>query len=355
MSDDRHGQSVAGPGGATLFWGVFWGTIVVFALLYVFAQIQATRFSTDEQGRVLVSEAFFRDWSAALPEFLSDMTQEIDVAGGEIDQVIARRMDEVFEPVYGQIPVFLDFHYSLIGEYTELASAVSQQAGAELTRILFTEVGFDRRLSDGVAAIGNEGDAILSDVLIKLRRDLQERFALDESEVEILSGVVTLTMADAQKRFGGSDLMLKGAGAAVGAGAVAAVVAKTVGQKMTAKLMVKAAGKTAVKTAGIGGGSATGAAIGLVCGPAAWICVPVAAVAAGTAAWLATDKVVIEADEYLNRESFEAQIRAAIDDEKVRIGAKLSQIYQQRLGVILKDNEVKLKDIKTRELIEGGL
>lgn len=339
---------------ARLFWVVFWATIVILALLYVYAQLQVARMAQDQQGRVMVSEAFFDDWKRALPDLFAGMSLEFDTADSEIEQRVSERIDVAFAPVYAQIPVFLDFHYSVIGEYTELATALGGELGGELQRILFTEIGFDERMEAAMDGIREDGDAVFATLMSRLRQQLQQRFDLDEVELGLLSTVVTLSSEDAMKRFGSSELLMKGAGTVVGVGAVAAVVAKTVGKKLSAKLATKVAGKTAIKAAGFGSGAASGATAGLLCGPAAWVCSPVAAVAVGTAFWLATDKLVVEADEYLNRDTFEAEMRLAIDEEKQRIKLGLVRAWQQHLQAVLQDNKLRLQGVTTRELIEAG-
>jgi hypothetical protein len=333
---------------------MFWGTIVVLALLYGYAQLKVARLALDGQGRVIVSERFYRELQQALPEVFGDMREALDAASGAMEQVISDRIDAAFAAVYDRVPTFLDFHYSVVGEYTELSAALTDAPGAELERILFTESGFQRHLDGQLAAIAAAGDRILGDTLEEMSRGLQERLALDGAETALLSGAVTLTIDDAMQRFGPGELMIKGAGAAIGAGAAAAAIAKTLGTKLGAKLAAKTAGKTALKASGAGGGAASGALAGLLCGPAAWVCAPVAAVAAGAAAWLATDKVVIEVDEYLHREWLEGELRAAIDAERDRIKALLVDLYRQRLQRLLEHNETQLKGIRTRELIERG-
>ena len=354
MSADNGKQASGAVTPARLFWAVFWATIVIMALLYVYARLQVARMATDQLGRVMVSEEFFADWKRALPEVLAGMELEFDAADSEIEQRVSERIDAVFAPVYGQIPAFLDFHYSVIGEYTELATALSGELGSELQRILFTEIGFDQRLHSAMAAIGEDGDAVLGALMARIRQQLQQRLELDEIELGLLSSVATLSSDDAMRRFGGGDLIIKGAGAMVGAGVVAALLLKTVGKKLSAKLAIKVAGKTAAKVAGFGAGAASGATAGLLCGPAAWVCAPLAAVALGTVFWLATDKVVVEVDEYLHRETFAAELRLVIDEEKQRVKQTLAGMWQQHLQTILEDNKLQLEGITTRELIEAG-
>ena len=278
------------------------------------------------------------------------------MAGAKTDQIVTERIDTAFAPVYERIPVFLDFHYSVIGEYAELTAAVANEAGSELKRILFDEVDFDQRLKGAVATIQSESDTVLSTALTRINDDVREKLDLTSTDLALLGKVVTLSIEDAGKRFNGGELMLKSAGAMAGAGAVAAVMTKTVGKKIASKIAAKAAAKTAVKAAtGATGGAASGAAAGMICGPLAWVCVPVGGVAGAVTFWLVTDKVIIEVDEYFNKETFEAELRTLIDEEKARLSADISRLYQTRIHEILTDNETRLREITTRQLIEQGV
>ncbi len=338
----------------TLFWSVFWGTLVILAVLYVYANLKMAKLSMDDQGRVMVSERFYQEWQQTLPQIFVDMGLELDTAGQETERVISEHVDTAFAPVYQRIPAFLDFHYSLVGEYTELAAALADEAGADLKRILFDDVDFDHRLEDGIASIQRESDAILTAALESINATIRDKLDLNPSELVVLSSVVTLSMEDAMKRFEGGELMLKSAGAAAGAGAVAVVMTKTISKKMATKLAVKATTKAAVKAAGAGGGAATGAAAGVLCGPLAWICVPVGGLVSAVTFWVLTDKAIIEVDEHLNRETFEGEIRTAIDAEKARIKTQLSDLHKNRIQAILEDNEARLRQISTQQLIEEG-
>lgn len=351
----EHKQTVAGLPIKKLFWSAFWSTILIFVAFYVYANLKLARLSEDPQGRVLVSERFYEEWRQVLPEVFVDMGDELDIAGAKTEQIVAKRIDTAFAPVYQQIPLFLDFHYSVIGEYTELTAAVAGGAGVELKRILFDEVDFDQRLQGAIASIQSESDTVLSSALTKINDGVREKLDLAPSELALLGKVVTLSMDDAAQRFNGGELMLKSAGAMVGAGAVAAIMTKTIGKKIASKLAAKAAAKTAAKAAtGVGGGAATGAAAGMLCGPLAWVCAPVGGVAGAVTFWLATDKAIIEVDEYFNKETFEAELRAIIDEEKARLSAEIGALYQARISEILTDNEIRLREITTRQLIDQG-
>lgn len=337
----------------TLFWSIFWSTIIILAALYGYANLKLAKLSQDDQGRVLVTQRYYDEWRQTLPEVFVGMGAELDSAGNQTEDIIAEKIDNAFAPVYDRIPVFLKFHYSVVGEYLELSAALSDDAGAELKRILFDEVDFEKNLNSALNSIQSESDAVLSTALARINDEVQAKLDLDETELALLSGVVTLTIDDATKRFEGGELMLKSAGAMAGAGAMAAVMTKTIGKKIAAKVAAKATAKTAVKAAtGVGGGAASGAAAGAVCGPLVWVCAPVGGVVGAVAFWLVTDKAIIEVDEYLNHESFEAELRTVVDDEKAQMKMKLIGLYQNRIQAILDQNKTTLRGITTRQLIK---
>jgi hypothetical protein len=356
MSRAQQGMEPPATTPRQFFWVMFWATILILALLYLYAEFKVqgkiARLAPGVDGRVLVSEDFYREWTTALPEVFSEIQPAFDSAIGEMEQRISTHVDAAFQPVYARLPDFLDFHYSVVGEYTELAAALYDRIGSDLERILFTETGFEQHLVEAMAAISSDGESLLGDLLVQMHQKLTDRFDLDEAELGLVSSVATLTLEDAGKRFGTGEMMLKGASAAIGGGAVAAALAKTVSTKAATKLGAKVAGKTAIKAAGAGGSAAGAAAAGLLCGPAAWICAPVGGVAAAVAAWFATDKIVIEVDEYLHRESFELEIRAAIDAERDRLKGQLTALYRDRFQQVFEDNRVRFNEMTTREVIE---
>jgi len=65
----------------------------------------------------------------------------------DIDSVL----EDVYLPVYKAIPPYADFHYSVLGEYTELTEAARGQMSEALYERLFN--GFEERLSGAVGLL----------------------------------------------------------------------------------------------------------------------------------------------------------------------------------------------------------
>ena len=339
------------------FWVAFWSTLLILLLLYLYVQAKVQLVyevpPSPEASPPALSQTYLEKLQQVVPEVFREVRGDLDVAVAEIDALVSERVDAAFAPVYRAIPDFLDFHYSLLGEYAELAAAASDDIGRDLQRILFEDTDFETGFQHRLVEITHGADAIESEFFRLLRRRLHERMADHPApQPEKLTELADIVMQDTRQRFGTGDLVLKGTGALVGGGAVATALAKTVGAKAATKLAAKAAGKTAIKATGVGGSATAGAAAGLLCGPAAWICAPVGGAAAAVAAWFATDKVVLEVDEYFNRDAFEAEVRGAIDTERLRVRDTLRSSYHARLHAMVSFNESRLRDMTTRELIE---
>ena len=126
--------------------------------------------------------------------------------------------------------------------------------------------------------------------------------------------------------------LLSALGARAGVQA-ARLLSRQIARRLLVNLGRKTAAKTAARTTGIGGGAAAGAGAGAVLGP---VGAAGGAVIGAVGSWLLFDFVVIELDELLNREAFEAELRLHIDAEKAALKAQiLTQIAERRAELSL--------------------
>lgn len=333
--------------------GLFWAFVLGLLLVAVAITVGLV-FKADirERPEAPAKTPFYERLEVALPEVFRGLDVDVETARADMDSTVSREVDRAFEPIYARIPVFLDHHYSVVGEYIELAAAASDLIDSRLQRILIEESGFEQRVEQALAKIAAANLQHVERLLTRLRQRLQDELELSDPQLLVLSDLARLTLDDAVARFEDTALALKGVGAAVGGGAVGAALAKTVGTKAVAKLAAKTAGKTALKSAGAGGSASAGAGIGLLCGPAAWICAPLGAIGGAAIGWLAVDKVVVEADELLNRDEFEAEISALLDAERQRVKAELLEHYQRGIDEVLKSAERSLEEVVRSPLKE---
>ena len=236
----------------------------------------------------------------------------------ETNQAIEERVDMAFAPVYERIPGFLDRHYSIIGQYIELAHGVRGKLEEAFESWLYA--GFAERVvtaEKAVAAVMNKEMRTKIEDLIRRESDT----ALPGLKLTY-KHMLEMRVADTVERFSVSALPTAAGATVVGTGGA---VAGAVGAKVVAKNMASATLKTLAKVgSGIfakSAGVATGAAIGSFLGPIGAV---FGGVIGGGAAWLAFDGTVVNIAEYLNRDDFQRRLTKMVDEHKARVKSHLS-------------------------------
>jgi hypothetical protein len=304
----------------------FWTTIILIAggtLTLLLVALLQTYEVPEAQGQVLQTPSFDPQIPDEI-EIPGTVLQRMFVAGfSEAAGITIPRIDDIldkaFDPVYAAIPTYVDFHYSVRGQYTELFGASGIIESAIQTRVFS---GFDERLNDAM----NEIDQIFSQ---EFNRSVQEQL---EAEIPVawrgaqMSSITEAAISDAQYRIR-YTLPVGGLVATTG-GFASATLATAIAAKIATKVAAKTALGLAVKSTGIGGGAATGAAIGAVLGP---VGAGVGGAIGGAVAWIAVDSAIIRLDKAFNREEFEADLRMMIDEERNNLHATLEQAVQQKV------------------------
>jgi hypothetical protein len=215
--------------------------------------------------------------------------------------------------------LYADFHYSVLGEYAELSELALSEMGAQLREKLFD--GLEERLTTAAERLDGDFTRAFGDELG--RRVDAER---PEGAPEISLGPLTdAAVRDTIGRVAVTVPLASVAATAAGSGAL-----KVATVAMAKKLSVKIAGKAAAKGVGKGaaaiGGAGTGAALCAPTGPVAVLCGAVG----GVVAWFATDALVVNIDEYFNRDEFEQELRALIDADKADKKRQLEAALEQK-------------------------
>jgi hypothetical protein len=331
------------------FWPFFWITLLALLGVYLYAELKVGKLSTNAQGRLTLAPHAVPRWDSIIGAILARHDIRLnETTFGEIDALIDTEIDKAFEPVYGQITKLADFHYSVAGEYTELGAAAMGNLADTVGRILFREVELEKRLEAGIGKVFAVSSESISDSMRHLNRELGSRMELTPEEMQLLAPALELTLEDMEARFGESSLALRGAGAAGGA-AAGGLAAKATGKKVAGKLAGKATIKAGVTAAKIIGGGAAGAAAGSV---VPGVGTALGGVIGAVSVWLATDKLLVEADEYLHREKFEADMAALIDSEKARIKDELRDGYGAYLSNLADLTRERLEGLRPVDLID---
>ena len=318
---------------------IFWLFIAIFALFWLILQGKAyiNTHKNDKDQNILVgkSEPVLKTITKTIIEIVDDnkiirdnlensetlklLKENQNLKISNLNETIEYKVNQAFAPVYNNIDTFLDFHYSVIGEYTELVGAATNEISNTIKDKLFGEA-FDNNLEQvkgqvnqkyietlkehfnqiDTLATKNINKTLNSQIFSRLNDDIQQRTSVQIIKFGSIIGTATTVKI------------------------IGAVTAKIIAKTAT-KLVTKSVIKTAAKTAA----STTAATAGLSCGPFAWICAPVAA----TVAWFGTDAIVVSADEYMNRDEFKQDITTMLDNQKQELLDKMKFLYSEQFRI----------------------
>ncbi|HSO79181.1 MAG TPA: hypothetical protein VLQ88_03260, partial [Chromatiaceae bacterium] len=334
------------PGGSEgTFTRAFVYTILILAIPYLYA---TSRLAHLDPARLAADARQAVDWidpcrpdpaaRAALLAALSDDLHRARVQATEsADRRIDAELDALFARIAPGVDAYLDWYFTVIGEYERLAALATggfvDLMGQQLEQHLFVDTGFAGQLEALDDAIRQDSARALADAGGRLEQLAGARSAdhpcgLSGLDLEAFSTAALFTPA-----LGDLDRDAVRAATAAGGGAAAgALAAKTLakqtGAAVAAKLAVKKGFQTAAglagKVAAKKGGSillsaAGGAALCSPSGPAAVVC----GIVAGTLTWLAVDKAMIEIDEARLREQMRAEILQALEEQRPALALAL--------------------------------
>ena len=310
----------------------FWGTIVLLLVITVSLELLATW----QAGRQGVENGN----GSSVDQTGTNATQVeqwFNAAGEEAEKVreqIRGRLDEAYAPVYAGIPKYMDFHYSLTGEWLELGSAAMGNLGGGLEEHLFD--GFDTRLGAVSEQLALEFDQ-------RFRTALDEAMAAEPGEAEAFGPVVTRALRDSQNRMHNTAGTF---GVALVGGATLKVFTTAFAKKLAIKLAAKVGTKTGMQWAAAATGGAASAAACSWTGPGAAAC----AVVGAAITWVATDVAMIKLDEYVTRDDFERDLRELIDDHKKETQRAMEQMLDSKILAVETERQVVVRDISLSEL-----
>ena len=287
---------------------------------------------------IILSDKAKKNLQSASPILLQNMKVEIEHINQQVDKVF----DKMFLDIKNNnLDTFLDFHYSVIGEYTELGAMATGKIGKTIQEKLLG-ADFTQKIQNAASQTDNE--YILA---IKRHSSLIEHHAYQNVDLNLNSESIATINNEIQKNIsqqGGKIGILLSA-------RLAPKIITTISAKLAAKATGKMALKTGAKLAAKSASALTGASAGGICGPAIIICSPVFAVTV----WFATDALITTGDEYLNREQFKSEIISLLNQQnqilKNEYKKRYSQSFEQfsekmkkRVSKIKMKEEVRIKD-----------
>ena len=328
--------------GVSTFTLSFYGAMILLFLIFLFAaqRIASVEFSA-AAGKL---GELAQDIGPCKPDdqVRARMTAEIDdrlLATSEqlrndSDAYIEQEVERIFSRLELGVDNYLDWVYSVSGEYQRLLAAFSGDVAAKLkrqaTKRLYGEVDLEHELSQLDAGLRERSAEAFSALLPEIRGRLSEQ-------------TCSLGMVDIEGFDSLSHDSLRAAVASASGAGVAAVTGKMLAKKtgtaviskLAAKKTFKATTSFIVKALAKRGASvfATAGAATLACSPSGFFAVACGA-AAGIATTLAIDKLLVKIDEAVNREQARAEMIGALRQEKQTLIAKLKQAQAARIEAV---------------------
>lgn len=327
----------------------FWGTIFLLAGLTIL--LVALGWTRLQNQADVTTQAPTNPWS-----YLRELVQPLppaEFSSTRLEQMLQQAREEAlaaaieqiepllhraWEPAHAAVPAYLDFHYSVPGEYFELGQFAMGKAGEALQEKLFS--GLEARLNEVATQLD-------------LTFDTSFRASLQNQTEHELSGAEGLSLGPLTRQLLDNTINRVSISApvatlaALGTTGSLSLIAKSLAAKLGTKAAAKAGSKAAVK-----GGTSVASGIGsgaLLCswaGPAAAGC----AVAGGVIAWIGTDWLLIKADEYFNREEFEAELHTLLEEQRAEVASQLRDQLIARAGAVRQMNDEELSNFTLKDL-----
>jgi hypothetical protein len=332
LLDKREGRR-EGHETESLFSRSFLLTIIILALPFFYASIKLNEVAL--QSPVEDVSTSCKPDEASRAQLISKLDETVAVerqgAIDDVDSGIDRGLEHIFADIETGVENYLDWYFTVIGEYQRLAAVFSEDVTAamseKLEEYLFERSDYGTRLANLNSEVERMSAERFAGLVPSLKTEL-DNAPCDIGKVD-LAALVELDRDNLR------------ASAAVTSGVGAGIVTSKVLAKKTAAVVVgKVAAKKSFHTGAAvvsktlakkGASTALSAGLGVtLCAPAGPMAV-LCGVAAGLATWLAVDKALIELDESLNREEMRADILEVLAEQQALLNAQLKQENYMRV------------------------
>jgi len=331
---DRTAGTADARGGETFSLAFFY-TVLFLAVPYLYAALKLA--DLDPQAlqagaqRVITwanpCESDPAARAALLGALGGDLAQERAQARAQAEQGVDAALDALFGDVERGVDRYLDWYFTVIGEYERLAASVAGDFGAlmseQLERHLFGDMRFAERLEEESRAIEARSASAMAAAADRLGQRARAEVGAEPCH---LDGVSLHAFGDLERDRMRAAMATTG-GAAAGV-VTAKLLAKNAGAMVASKVAAKKgftlaagmAGKVAAKKGGSILLSATAAtALCAPTGPMAVLC----GVVAGTVTWLSIDKAMVEIDEALFRDEMRAELLETVAEQRAALADAL--------------------------------
>jgi hypothetical protein len=248
----------------------------------------------------------------------AEVRNTLDLANSEVEVML----DRIFPDVEKGIDDYLDWYFSVKGEYQRLVT----DTGNKLTEHLLEKTGVSENLKLG----GQKIDAIISANMAAAGQRLGQSALAEVRQKPCEFNLNTSNIKAFEFSRDKFHIELAAGTGTVGTILATKLIAKNVGAKVSAKVATKMVVK---KAAGKGAASLLAAAGGVVCGPAAILC----GVGVGVATWFGADKIMVEIDEYRLRPQMRAELLEWIQGERLELATSMKLQNESNLKLMAND------------------
>jgi len=258
--------------------------------------------------------------------------QEKSQYKGDVDSMIDANVDEVFQHAMTGVDTYLDWYFTMSGEWQRLATVVVGDVGIlmkeKMKQMVEDESGFSTAITSAQAGISNYATEQFTQASQRIISVARHQVDIHPCSVDQSVDVALPSLSRDLERITLVTSVTATAGAAIvmttGA-SIATKLAASAGSKVAAKVLAKAAAKTATKTVGGMAGAGAGALAGLSCGPYA----PVCSTALAVVGFIGIDALFVEADELMNRDDMRHEMIEGLNKNSEEIKAQLKANYHQ--------------------------
>jgi uncharacterized membrane protein len=339
-----------------IFWYSFWGIILILLIIY-FSII----FSMSSQNVNLKQnsnqEIILFKITQNLPFILNKISssEKKELLSSDINKSIDIQIDKLYQPVFEQIPKFVDKHYTVSGEYQEIFAYLFGNISKDIEEIFFKNSGFESEFNSTIDQIIFDSNKIIKNYISSINSEVAQDLRLNIDELKVFHSFANFPIEDLKQRFQ-TEITLLRTGGVISAGIAGSLFAKMIGKKIAGKMASKVAIKSGSKVLA----SVSSASAGAITGGAIGSAVPVVGTGAGAVvgglisgitAWFITDKIVIEVDEYINRNEFQQELTEKIIIQKKELKNTIKHSYSQNLHLIEQNLTQNYKNISVNELM----
>ncbi len=309
----------------------FFVTILILAIPYLYATFKLSDFDISKlekgaRGVVAWANPCQMDETELL---VFEQALDVELKSARIaarqqgEAHVEQALDELFANVEQGVDRYLDWYFTVIGEYERLAALAvgdfTELMTSQLEQHLFGDTGFGDKFETLSRDIAKNSET----QMITAAARLGEQVRTDAARNPCIIGEVNLAAVDNLDRDRLRASAAVGGGAAVGAVTMKLLASKTsaaVAAKITAKKSFQMAAGLASKIAAKKGGSILLSSAGatLACAPGGLLAA-ICGVVAGGVTWITFDKVFVEIDEARFRDSMRAEILESLVEQKMEL------------------------------------